>query len=84
MLMYSKYMWSVYLETMMIWLVFQAVHGDPSLEKKHKAYLEACAQFQPVFRFFFLEKYLEPAQWYERRLAYTKSVATNSIGEAKQ
>ncbi|XP_064597040.1 serine-protein kinase ATM-like [Liolophura sinensis] len=56
-----------------------AVHGDPSLEKKHKAYLEVCAQFQPVFRFFFLEKYLEPAQWYERRLAYTKSVATNSI-----
>lgn len=28
-----------------------------------------------------MEKFPEPSQWYERRLAYTKSVATNSIGK---
>ncbi len=37
--------------------------------------------FQPVFRHFFLEKFPEPATWFERRLAYTRSVATCSIGE---
>ncbi|KAJ8314522.1 hypothetical protein KUTeg_006672 [Tegillarca granosa] len=31
---------------------------------------------------FFMEKFPDPAVWYEKRLAYTKSVATNSIGVA--
>lgn len=35
--------------------------------------------FQPVFRFFFLEKYRDPAIWFWRRLAYTRSTAVMSI-----
>ncbi|EDO36404.1 predicted protein [Nematostella vectensis] len=35
--------------------------------------------FKPVFRHFFLEKFVDPAEWFERRLAYTRSCATSSI-----
>ncbi|XP_070188647.1 serine-protein kinase ATM-like [Littorina saxatilis] len=48
-------------------------------ETKYKVYMEACQQFQPVFRFFFMENFPDPAHWFQRRLAYTHSVATNSI-----
>ena len=41
--------------------------------------MQACSNFQPVFRHFFFENFLQPREWYERRLAYTRSVATNSI-----
>ena len=30
-------------------------------------------------RHFFTERFLEPSEWFERRLAYTHSVATNSM-----
>lgn len=32
-----------------------------------------------MFRHFFLETYRRPGQWFERRLAYTRSVAVNSM-----
>ncbi|XP_039752989.1 serine-protein kinase ATM isoform X2 [Pararge aegeria] len=35
--------------------------------------------FRPVFHYFFTEHYLDPVTWYERRLAYTRSVATSSM-----
>ncbi|XP_060082468.1 serine-protein kinase ATM-like [Ylistrum balloti] len=54
------------------------VHTQPA-EVKYKTFLGVCSKFRPVFRHFFMEKFPEPAHWYERRLAYTKSVATNSI-----
>ena len=38
------------------------------------------SHFKPVFRHFFFEKFPSPSQWFERRLAYTRSVATSSIG----
>ena len=41
------------------------------------------APFRPAFRHFFLEYFPEPAQWFERRLAYTRSVAANSIVGAR-
>ena len=47
---------------------------------KFKVFLAICKKFMPVFRHFFMEKFQDPAVWYEARLAYTKSVATNSIG----
>ena len=37
--------------------------------------------FRPVFRHFFLEKFPDPAVWFERRLTYTRSVAISSIGD---
>ena len=36
-------------------------------------------QFPPVMRHFFYERFREPATWFERRLAYTRSVAVNSM-----
>ncbi|XP_035828475.1 serine-protein kinase ATM isoform X2 [Aplysia californica] len=48
-------------------------------EKRYKAYQEICSHFKPVFRHFFMENFPEPSTWFERRLAYTRSVATNSI-----
>ena len=38
-----------------------------------------CARFAPVLHHFFLEHYREPAAWFERRLAYTRATAVNSM-----
>ncbi|KAF4787679.1 Serine-protein kinase ATM [Turdus rufiventris] len=48
-------------------------------EEKYKIFMEICEKFQPVFRYFCMEKFLDPAVWFEKRLAYTRSVATSSI-----
>ncbi|XP_057694572.1 serine-protein kinase ATM isoform X1 [Corythoichthys intestinalis] len=53
----------------------QALEFD---EKLH-AFLEVCKIFKPVFRYFCMERFLDPAVWMEKRLAYTRSVATSSI-----
>ena len=37
------------------------------------------ANFKPVMHHFFLENFPTPQTWYERRLAYTRSVAVNSM-----
>ena len=37
--------------------------------------------FKPVFRHFFLEKFQDPEVWFERKLTYTRGVATSSIGD---
>ena len=58
--------------------IFQDAHSGKS--NKYKAFVSACNRFQPVFRHFLLERFPDPAQWYTRRTAYTRSVATNSIG----
>ncbi len=36
-------------------------------------------KFPPVMRHFFYERFREPATWFERRLAYTRSVAVNCM-----
>ncbi|XP_024081635.1 serine-protein kinase ATM-like isoform X2 [Cimex lectularius] len=46
---------------------------------KLKVFNEICSKLNPVFRYFFTEKYPTPTQWFESRLAYTRSVATNSM-----
>uniref|UniRef100_A0A6Q2WZM3 non-specific serine/threonine protein kinase n=1 Tax=Esox lucius TaxID=8010 RepID=A0A6Q2WZM3_ESOLU len=46
---------------------------------KAQAFREVCQNFQPVFRYFCMERFLDPAVWLEKRLAYTRSVATSSI-----
>ena len=35
--------------------------------------------YQPVLRFFFLERFLDPDEWFSRRLTYTRSTAAISI-----
>lgn len=49
------------------------------IEKKEKVFLEICENIRPVFHQFFYENYKEPGQWFERRLAYTISVAVSSM-----
>jgi ataxia telangiectasia mutated family protein len=44
-----------------------------------RTYEEVTKVFQPVMRRFFTEHFAEPAEWFERRLAYTRSVASSSI-----
>ncbi|XP_065875882.1 serine/threonine-protein kinase ATM isoform X2 [Euphorbia lathyris] len=46
---------------------------------KRKAFKEVCDNFRPVMHHFFLERFLQPADWFEKRLAYTRSVATSSM-----
>ncbi|XP_047662626.1 serine-protein kinase ATM isoform X3 [Tachysurus fulvidraco] len=48
-------------------------------DQKLQAYMEVCQNFRPVFRYFCMERFLDPAVWMEKRLAYTHSVATSSI-----
>ncbi|KAJ8368814.1 hypothetical protein SKAU_G00088420 [Synaphobranchus kaupii] len=44
-----------------------------------RTFSEVCQKFRPVFRYFCMERFLDPAVWMEKRLAYTRSVATSSI-----
>mmetsp|Transcript_3784 Transcript_3784/g.7342 ORF Transcript_3784/g.7342 Transcript_3784/m.7342 type:complete len:356 (+) Transcript_3784:832-1899(+) len=37
------------------------------------------ANFKPVMHHFFLEKFHQPAEWYMRRVSFTRSVAANSM-----
>ena len=39
------------------------------------------SHFHPVFRHFFLEQFPDPSVWFEKRLRYTRSVASASIGK---
>ncbi|XP_059644264.1 serine/threonine-protein kinase ATM [Cornus florida] len=48
-------------------------------QNKRKAFQEVCKNFRPVMHYFFLERFLHPADWFEKRLAYTRSVATSSM-----
>ena len=45
----------------------------------HERYKEVCEGFKPVMHNFFLEHYPQPVHWFERRVAYTRSCAVNSI-----
>ena len=48
---------------------------------KLAVYNKICQHFQPVFHHFFMENFTNPSQWFERQLAYTRSVAASSIGK---
>jgi ataxia telangiectasia mutated family protein len=56
-------------------------NATPDPDVKYAIFMKVCKNFQPVFRFFFMENFVEPAQWFQARIAYTRSVATNSIGK---
>ncbi|CAH2064912.1 unnamed protein product [Thlaspi arvense] len=50
-----------------------------SAKDKRKAFMDVCTNFRPVMHYFFLEKFLQPADWFVKRLAYTRSVAASSM-----
>ncbi|KAL8785072.1 MAG: hypothetical protein Q9213_003577 [Squamulea squamosa] len=48
-------------------------------EKRIKVYKGVCEKFHPVLRYFFQERFENPDDWFDRRLAYTRSTAAISI-----
>ncbi|KAI9173943.1 hypothetical protein LWI28_009144 [Acer negundo] len=46
---------------------------------KRAAFQEVYENFRPVMHYFFVEKFLQPADWFEKRLAFTRSVAASSM-----
>ena len=50
-----------------------------NVENRIKTFRKICAQFHPVFRHFFFERYESPDTWFDARLAYVRSTAAISI-----
>jgi serine-protein kinase ATM len=50
-----------------------------SLPTRIQTYRNVCTNFQPVLRHFFFERFLNPDDWFTRRLAYSRSTAAISI-----
>ncbi|XP_020523147.1 serine/threonine-protein kinase ATM isoform X2 [Amborella trichopoda] len=48
-------------------------------KEKLKAFHEVCENYRPVMHYFFVERFLQPADWFEKRLSYTRSVAASSM-----
>ena len=48
-------------------------------EQRVRAYQTVTANFHPVMRFFFMEKFLDPHEWFYKRLNYSRSTAAVSI-----
>lgn len=49
------------------------------LEEKMIAYRHVTDRFHPVLRYFFVERFHDPEEWFDRRTAYTRSTAVASI-----
>ncbi|KIW59901.1 hypothetical protein, variant [Exophiala xenobiotica] len=49
------------------------------LEQRIRAYRNVAANFHPVMRFFFMENFPDPDDWFYKRLNYSRSTATISI-----
>ncbi|KMZ74422.1 hypothetical protein ZOSMA_129G00140 [Zostera marina] len=61
------------------WSFLQCREHMASGKDKRKAFKKVCENFRPVMHNFFLEKFLQPADWFEKRLSYSRSVAASSM-----
>ncbi|ODA82557.1 hypothetical protein RJ55_01064 [Drechmeria coniospora] len=50
-----------------------------TVESRISTYRKVTERFQPVMRYFFLEHFVDPDEWFARRLAYTRSTAAISM-----
>src|SRR5437016_11054071 len=50
-----------------------------SFDQRVKAYIQVTEHFHPVMRYFFMERFDSPDDWFEKRLAYSRSIAATSI-----
>jgi ataxia telangiectasia mutated family protein len=50
-----------------------------SVDIRLKAYRSVTEHFHPVMRYFFMERFPHPDEWFEKRLAYSRSTAAISI-----
>ncbi|PSC71129.1 serine threonine-kinase ATM isoform X1 [Micractinium conductrix] len=57
----------------------KTLQSQPKPEQLRAAFEEVCARFPPAMHHFFLENFRDPGTWFERRLAYTRSMAVNSM-----
>lgn len=48
-------------------------------KKLREAFDLICKHNSPVFRYFFVEHFVQPEAWYAARMRYTRSVAVSSI-----
>ncbi|KAK5085735.1 Serine/threonine-protein kinase tel1 [Lithohypha guttulata] len=49
------------------------------LEERVKVYRSITQHFHPVMRFFFMENFLDPDEWFQKRLNYSRSTAAISM-----
>ncbi|KDO69645.1 hypothetical protein CISIN_1g0001724mg, partial [Citrus sinensis] len=61
------------------WSFLKCREHMSNVKDKRIAFQEVCENFRPVLHYFFLERFLQPAYWFEKRLAYTRSVAASSM-----
>lgn len=54
-------------------------YQSESLNTRVKIWQKIADNFHPVLRYFLLERFEDPDEWFERRLAYTRSTAAISI-----
>ncbi|XP_037818798.1 serine/threonine-protein kinase ATM isoform X1 [Lucilia sericata] len=54
-------------------------HLKAAPERRFEVHTHICQSINPVFHYFFFEKFSRPGIWFERRLAYINSVATTSM-----
>ena len=50
-----------------------------SVEQRVKAYQDVTKTFHPVMRFFFMERFVDPDKWFQKRLNYSRSTAAISM-----
>ncbi|KAI2682433.1 hypothetical protein DTO027I6_1059 [Penicillium roqueforti] len=50
-----------------------------SFEQRIRTYRQVTEHFHPVLKYFFMEKFNNPDDWFSKRLAYTRSTAAISI-----
>ena len=50
-----------------------------SVDQRIKAFRYVIDHFHPVLRYFFMERFEDPNEWFQNRLAYTRSTAAISI-----
>ena len=50
-----------------------------SVDQRIKTFRQVCEHFHPVLRYFFMERFENPDDWFEKRLAYTRSTAAISV-----
>lgn len=61
------------------WTFLQSREYLTCEKDKRKAFLKICDNYRPVMHHFFFERFLQPADWFQSRLAYTRSVAASSM-----
>ena len=56
-----------------------AQENQRSKETRIKVFRDVCEKFHPVLRYFLMERFPDPDEWFQKRLAYTRSTAAISM-----